>query len=84
MDGMEMYNEIMDKIHVDYCAQTSRDQMSVINLSSIKQLRRGKPSDVSNKWKGSLTTPPPVQGHNKFPPTSGNLIRNAYYQQIKG
>ena len=25
IEGTEMYNKIMDKIHVDYCAQTSRE-----------------------------------------------------------
>ena len=62
MEGTEAYDNIMDKIHVDY----------------------GKPSDVLTKWKGSLTTPPPVQEHTNILPNTGNLIPNAYYQQLKG
>ena len=74
----------MDKIHVDYRAQTSREQMRVSNFSLTKQLRRGKPIDVSTKCKGSLTTPPPLHGHTKLPPNTGNHIPNDYYQQFKG
>ena len=74
----------MDKIHVDYCAQTSRKQMRIGNSSSTKQLCRGKPSDVSIKLKGSITKPPPVHGKINLPPNIGNLIPNDYYQQFKG
>ena len=84
MEGTETYNKIMDKIHVDYYAQTRGKQMRVNNSLSTKKLRRGKPSNVPTKWKGSVTTPPPVQGNIKLPPNTYNLIPNAYYQQFKG
>ena len=86
MEGTETYDKIMDRIHGDYRAQTSGEKMRVGNLSSTKQLRRRKQSNVSPvKWKSSCTaTIPKVQGHTKLPPNTGNLIPNAYYQQFKG
>ena len=62
----------------------SGEKMRVSSSSSTKQLCRGKPSDVSTKWKGSTTTSPPVHGHINLPSNTGNLIPNAYYQQFKG
>ena len=43
----------MDKIHVDYRAQTSTEKIRVSNFLSKNQLHRGKLSDVSTKWKGN-------------------------------
>ena len=74
MEGTETYDKIMNKFHVNYCAQTNREQMSVGNLSSKKQLRCGKPSDVPTKWKGSLTATPPVQEN-----TNPHLIQATSY-----
>ena len=82
MEGTETYDKIMDKIHVDYRAQMSGEQMR--NLSLTKQLCHGKSRNVPTKWKGSVATPPPVQRHIKLPPSTGSLIPNAYYQKFKG
>ena len=84
IEGTETYNKIMDKIHVDYRAQTSTEKIRVSNFLSKNQLHRGKLSDVSTKWKGSLTTYPLVHGHTKLPHNIDNLLPNAYYQHFKG
>ena len=78
------YAEILDKIHVDYRAQTSGEQMRVGNSSSTTQLRRGETANVASAKKGSWKTPSPAQDRIKLPPNTGNLIPNAYYQQFRG
>ena len=85
MEGTETYNIIMDRIHGDYCAQTSEEKMRVDNSSSAKQFCRGKQSNASlSKWKSSSTaTISKFQGSTKLLPNTGNLIPNAYYQQFK-
>ena len=35
MEGTETHDKIMDKIHVDYCAQTSGEQMRVGNYGRV-------------------------------------------------
>ena len=84
LEGSAQYDTILDKIHSDYRAQTSGEQMRVGNSSSTAQLRRGKQSDAASKGRSGRNTPPPAHGHTKLPPNTGNLIPNAYYQQFKG
>jgi len=84
IEGTATYVEILDKIHVDYRAQTSGEQMRVGNSSSTAQLRRSKTADAVPARKGSWKTPPPAQERTKMPPNTGNLVPNAYYKQFKG
>ena len=77
MEDTDAYDKIMDKIHVDYRAQTSGEQMRVCNSSSTKQLRRGKQINVPAKWKSVSATTPQIKGHIRLPPITGNLVPNA-------
>ena len=60
MEGTETYNIIMDKIHGDYCAQTSEEQIRVGKSLLNKQLRCGNPSNAPlSRLKSSSTAAVP-------------------------